>query len=155
MVRHFPRGKGCTPRQPLLWALSHGATVHKKVKQQAKPCQKRYEIFWERDISLPEVIKEAWESVGSVDNLEKLQTGLSKTLATLSVWGNKKFGNISWELAKSRTQLEELMSMNADRQDIRNITDKMNELIYQEEMMWLQRSTIMWLKEGDRNTKYF
>ena len=90
-----------------------------------------------------------------MDNLEKLQCALRKTLATLSTWSNKKFGNISRELAKSRSQLEELMSMNADRQEIRNITDKMNELIYQEEMMWLQRSRILWLEEGDRNTKYF
>ena len=45
--------------------------------------------------------------------------------------------------------------MNADRQDIAQVTDKMNELLYQEEMLWLQRSRITWLKEGDRNTKYF
>ena len=90
-----------------------------------------------------------------MDNLEQLQTALMKTLATLSNWGSKKFSNITRELAKSRTQLEELMTMNADRQEIRNITDKMNELLYQEEMMWLQRSRITWLKEGDRNTKYF
>ena len=45
--------------------------------------------------------------------------------------------------------------MNADRQEIRKVTDRMNELLYQEEMIWLQRSRISWLKEGDCNTKFF
>ncbi|XP_073362978.1 uncharacterized protein [Aegilops tauschii subsp. strangulata] len=99
--------------------------------------QRRYELFWERDMSLPEVIKEAWEAVGVVHNMSQLGDALSKTMSDLRLW-SKKFGNITRELAKSRTQLEELMNMNADLQDISRVTDKMNELLYQEEMLWLQ-----------------
>ena len=39
--------------------------------------------------------------------------------------------------------------------EIRATTDIMNEILYIEEMIWLQRSRIDWLHEEDRNTKFF
>ena len=62
---------------------------------------------------MPEVIKEAWDAVGGVRNLAQLRDALTKTMILLGTWG-RKFGNVTRELAKSRTQLEELMHMNAD-----------------------------------------
>jgi hypothetical protein len=66
-----------------------------------------------------------------------------------------KFGSVNVEIQKLCSQLEELMHMNADRQEIRKITNRMNELLYHEDMMWLQRSRLTWLKEGDMNIKDF
>jgi hypothetical protein len=84
-----------------------------------------------------------------------VEEALNKTMLKLHEWSRVKFGGVNVEIQKLRSQLEELMHMNADRQEIRKITDRMNELLYREEMMWLQRSHLTWLKEGDRNTKYF
>ena len=116
---------------------------------------RRYETFWERDESLPERVAEAWRSAGQKFSLGDIRSGLAKLMTELHAWSKKKFGNITNELEKSRTRLEELMSMNADRNEIRKESDHMQELLYREEMLWMQRSRIDWLREGDRNTIFF
>ncbi|XP_073363317.1 uncharacterized protein [Aegilops tauschii subsp. strangulata] len=120
-----------------------------------RPSVRRYEIFWERDASLQERIANSWEEAGAKFNLGDVRAGLKSLLLNLHAWGKKRFGNVTRELEKSRTKLEELLNMNANRDEIKKVSDHMNELLYQEKMLWLQRSRIDWLKEGDRNIEFF
>jgi hypothetical protein len=114
-----------------------------------------YEILWERDNGLPEVIKNAWAGLGTKSDLGDIHGALNQVMLALHKWGNKKFGNVTRQLANMRRKVESLMACGAPQSEIREAMDMMNDLLYKEEMLWLQRSRIMWLKEGDRNTRFF
>lgn len=72
----------------------------------------------------------------------------------LKNWSKANFGNVLKDIEILRSQLAELQQAGADQSHIRSKMNQLDELLYREEMMWLQRSRITWLKEGERNTSY-
>jgi hypothetical protein len=109
----------------------------------------RYEIMWERLESLAHEIKEVWCTAPSREGLGGVAAALKKVQAALRLWSKENFGKVTADLEALRSRLELLKSdPEASRTEIRSVTDKMDELLYREEMMWLQRSRMAWLKEG-------
>jgi hypothetical protein len=100
----------------------------------------RYEIMWEREPSLPKEIKLAWAAGNPVHHLGDVAKNLTGVMQSLKRWSKQKFGAVTKELEKLRKRLEELTvnPQSANDDEINNTRIRMDEVLYREEMMWLQ-----------------
>jgi hypothetical protein len=118
--------------------------------------QNRYEIMWEREASLEEEINCAWTNHKCSPDLEGITSKLKATMSTLQTWSKEKFASIEKEMKNLKKELERLLLRNDQRDEkrIKSINKRLDEILYREELMWLQRSRVQWLREGGRNTSF-
>ena len=68
------------------------------------------------------------------------------------------YGHIPKKIQSKRNALSLLTQQDSSGErsvEIRALWRELNELLDDEELFWGQRAKAHWLKEGDRNTKYF
>lgn len=136
---------------PLLLERLEEELVHNSVKIS------RYEAIWEREESFDSVVQQAWGEGEVVRNLGDFKTKMAYTMDELVKWSKSKIGNIKKGIESRRKKLGELRmaGMLDSEPEVKKIKEQLQEMLRREEIWWRQRSQITWLKEGDKNTKYF
>ncbi|XP_050264248.1 uncharacterized protein LOC126708501 [Quercus robur] len=89
---------------------------------------------------------------------QRIQDMLKSCQAHLQTWNRREFGNVNKNLRQKQSrlqQLEELNLLHESVEEIQTLKKEINEVLLREEMMWNQRSRALWVKCGDRNTKFF
>lgn len=119
----------------------------------------KFEKMWLSDGGCSRIVKDAW-GPSSPDASMTLIAGKVKNCGDkLLSWSRLSFGNIkrSIELNSKKLNRAEIAAAEGrgDANVIRSLKAELNDLLDKESQMWHQRSRVLFLKEGDRNTKYF
>jgi hypothetical protein len=69
-------------------------------ENKGKPHQRidRYEMMWEREESLYEEVKTAWEGGGAMQSLGDIRNTVKGVMSLLKKWSHGKFGAVTKEI---------------------------------------------------------
>ena len=124
----------------------------------------RFEEFWLSHPSLKDFVKTTWTSFIPPEGskMYQFQQKLRFLKNHLKRWNRETFGNIftvQQELTKELAELQQKIIIKGHTKETldqeRRIHNQLEERRKQEEIYWKQKSRIRWLKEGERNTKFF
>lgn len=122
----------------------------------------RFESMWLDHPTIQDCISKGW----STDFPGTLMAQVAKKFIHLKVilkeWKRQAFGNASQRKKDLKDQLGRLdnkmqigLFTEEDKRLERNLLVEYHNTLASKEKMWRQNSRALWLREGDRNTKYF
>ncbi|XP_073355332.1 uncharacterized protein [Aegilops tauschii subsp. strangulata] len=118
----------------------------------------RYENVWQSHADYDEKVRKMWQSGAGQGGLQGIVDALSMVQSELGAWGHKEFWNMERRVRKLQKRLERLRTAAigcGPNDEERVVASQLREALRQEEIWLKQRSRVLWLHAGDRNTSYF
>ncbi|GMY35015.1 putative ribonuclease h protein [Fagus crenata] len=118
----------------------------------------RFEAMWLTHAQCKDQVELAWGSAIEGDPLAQVTRKIKDCKTNLMAWDKDVFGNVTRKIKVESKKLEALERLPAGElveEQICCLKKELNALLGKEEIMWRQRSKVQWLREGDRNTKFF
>ncbi|XP_050242023.1 uncharacterized protein LOC126690976 [Quercus robur] len=115
----------------------------------------RFQEFWLSDISFPNIVSKAWN--GNRDLSESIDC-FSKEA---SVWNRNHFGNIHLRKRRILARIygtQKVLSNNPSSSLIcleKQLLSELETILDQERDLWLLKSRLNWMIQGDRNTSFY
>ena len=118
----------------------------------------RFEAMWARDESSIDVMEKAWWMTVEGSQNFKLLKKCQNTRKEFIAWNKSCFGIASTRIKELENKLKALQELAPTQENIKieaALHLELNEWLEREELKWKQKSRDLWLKEGDRNSKFF
>lgn len=115
----------------------------------------RFQAAWLDHKDFAQLVQDSW--VGGNVITQKL----GSLAQALQRWNKTVFGNVFQRKRRLLRRLEGIQRAMAQLVTPgllkleEKLRDELNETLRQEELVWMLKSRVQWLRDGDRNTKYF
>ena len=118
----------------------------------------RFEAVWLRDESYHSVIENAWNIEASGSDFVKLYKKQASTRDALRKWNKKVFSRCQDRinsLLQKIKQIQDKPPSHANDLTEQSLQMELLEWLVRSEVLWRQKSRELWLKLGDKNSKFF